>query len=258
LQEEEDDHWRTMLTTLRQEGGGEITAVTWRTRATFDEDDPAGQWLSPTHFFIRLADGGPLLLDADRPGQVLNVQTDLFGLPQPAPDRGVAVATGSVPGSFYLLLLNNRFHTARIQLYHAAGDLVESLPYYHPAWPPFSPDAQWLFMYGGEERDLWTRPVDDPGGEWRLLAEGVDSYRLNADHSEMVLGHLRQAVTWQTFPKGEIIGQWSIEPYAYRRSSWSPDGRFLVVTGWSDEIDGWQSQFARALFLFGRDPERGS
>jgi hypothetical protein len=249
LQEEEEEHWRVMLTTLRQVGGEEITAVTWRTRAAFAEDDPGGEWLSPTQFFIRLADGGPLLLDANRPGQAINVQTDLFGLARPAEDRGVAAAPGPSPDSFYLLLLSNRFYTAPIQLYHANSNLVESLPYYRSA--PFSRDHQWLLMYGEEGNNLWIRRVNDVGGEWRLLGEGIYTYRWNAENTEITLGHDWQAVTWQAFPSGDLIGQWSTAPFfPYHLVGWSPDGRFLIALGSVDDAPWRRPQ---ALFLFARD-----
>jgi hypothetical protein len=250
LQEEEADHWRTMLTTLRQEGGGEIAAVTWRTQATFDEDDPAGQWLSPTHFFIRLADGGPLLLDADQPGHVINVQLDLFGLPRPAPDRGVAAAPGPAAGGFSLLLFGGRAD-APIQLYHAASGLVETLPYHRAASPPFSPDYEWLLMFE-TENTLWLRRVDDVAGEWRLVGADVsNNVRWNADATEVALSQFWQ-VTWQTFPEGEVIGQWPVEPYEGMAQGWSPDGRFLVVMGRDMTPGSW---YRRALFLFERGEE---
>lgn len=248
LQEEEEEHWRTMLTTLRQEGGEEITAVTWRTQATFAEDDPGGEWLSPTQFFIRLADGGPLLLDANRPGQAINVQTDLFGLAQPAEDRGVAAAPGPSPDSFYLLLLSNRFYTAPIQLYHASSGLIESLPYYLPAWLPFSPDYQWLILYERDGNDFWMRRLADVDGVWQLLGEEVSNNLLwNEEVTEIALSQFYQ-ITWQTFPEGEIIGQWSTEPLDIRAVGWSPDGRFLVGVG---SPNG--GRYHQALFLFARD-----
>lgn len=251
LQEEEEDHWRMMLTTLRQEGGGEITAVTWRTQATFAEDDPGGQWLSPTQFFIPLANGGPLLLDADRPGQVINIQTDLFDLPEPAEDRGVAAAPGLTPDSFYLLLLSNRFQNAPIQLYHANSGLIETLPYTLPLWPPFSPDYQWLLLYA-DGNDVWLRSVADVDGEWRLLGANVsNNLRWNAEATEVALDQFGQ-VTWQTFPEGELIGQWSTEPFAAGLpAGWSPDGRFLVVGGQT----AIPSPYWPALFLFERPGE---
>jgi hypothetical protein len=248
LQEEEEEHWRVMLTTLRQVGGEEITAVTWRTQATFAEDDPGGEWLSPTQFFIRLADGGPLLLDANRPGQAINVQTDLFGLARPAEDRGAVAAPGPSPDSFYLLLLSNRFYTAPIQLYHASSGLIESLPYYRPAWLPFSPDYQWLILYERDGNDFWMRRLADVDGVWQLLGEEVSNNLLwNEEVTEIALSQFYQ-ITWQTFPEGEIIGQWSTEPLDIRAVGWSPDGRFLVGVG---SPNG--GQYRQALFLFARD-----
>jgi hypothetical protein len=250
LEAEETDHWRTLLTTIRDEAGAEVTAVTWRTQASFQEGNPGGNWLSPTQFLIRHAEDGPLLLDTNRPGQVSNVQLDLFGLARPAPDRGVAAIPGPTPDSFYLLLLSNRSLTAQIQLFHASSGLVETLPYYRFAWPPFSPDGQWLLLYESDANDLWTRRVTDVDGEWRLLGKEVsNNLRWNEDGTGVALSQFRQ-VTWQAFPEGEIVGQWSTDPYESLASGWSPDGRFLVVMGLPES-----SWYRQALFLFERPGE---
>jgi hypothetical protein len=55
---------------------------------------------------------------------------------------------------------------------------------------------------------------------------------------------------WQTFPEGNLIGQWATEPFTSQASDWLPDGRFLVVMG-LPEI-GWYRQM---LFLFERPGE---
>ncbi|MCZ7669389.1 MAG: hypothetical protein M5U34_20530 [Chloroflexi bacterium] len=59
-----------------------------------------GEWISPTQFFIRFAEEGPLLLDADQPGQVINVLSALFALAPPAERKGVVAAPGDLPDSF--------------------------------------------------------------------------------------------------------------------------------------------------------------
>ena len=120
------------------------------------------------------------------------------------------------------------------------------MPYRRHAWPPFSPDHQWLLLHELESNDIWMRPVADVGGEWRLLATEVSNVRWNAELSEVALGR-SWLVTWQTFPEGEIIGEWSTRPFETRPDGWSPDGRFLVVTGLMI------GRYDQALFLLSRD-----
>jgi hypothetical protein len=248
LLEEEADHWRTMLTVLEEVDGPEITAVTWRTQATFAENNPGGEWLSATHFFIRLAEAGPLLLDAKQPGAVIDIRSEIFGLEQSASEQEVIALPGPTPDSFYLRLSSDRWGNAPAQLYHADSGLIETLPYQRSASPAVSPDGQWMIMYEEGGNDFWMRRLADVEGEWRLLGKEIsNNLRWNTDVTEVALSQFWQ-VTWQTFPEGDLIGQWSTEPFTSMASGWSPDGRFLVVMG-LPEI-GWYRQ---ALFLFDRD-----
>lgn len=250
LLEEEADHWRTMLTVLEEVDGPEITAVTWRTQAIFAEDNPGGEWLSATHFFIRLAEAGPLLLDANQPNAVIDIRSEIFGLEQSESERGVIGLPGPTPDSFYLRLSRDRWGNAPTQLYHSESGLIENLPYHRSASPAVSPDGQWMIMYADEGNDFWMRRLADVEGEWRLLGEEVsNNLHWNTDGAEIALSQFWQ-VTWQTFPEGELIGQWPTEPFKSLASGWSPDGRFLVVMG-LPEI-GWYRQ---ALFLFERPDE---
>ena len=103
-------------------------------------------------------------------------------------------------------------------------------------------------MAGEKGNNIWIRRVDDVDGEWRLLGEGIYTYRWNADNTEIMLVHDWQAVTWQTFPEGELIGQWSTEPFFPRPGDWSPNGRFLAVLGALNDAPWYRQR--EALFLF--------
>ncbi len=246
LQEETADHWRTLLTVLQEKEGAEITAVTWRTQADMAAGEVGGEWISPTQFFIRFAEEGPLLLDADQPGQVINVLSDLFALALPAERKSVVAAPGVLPDSFSLALVSGGVD--RVQIYHADSGLVETLPYRRSASPPFSPDNQWLLLFG-DGNDLWLRPIADVEGEWQRLAEEVSDFAWNSDSTEIAFSQFGPVI-WQTFPQGEVIGEWATEPFISSIAGFSPNGRFLVVTGQKDMTGSWYKQ---ALFLFDRE-----
>ena len=243
--QEKDGDLLTFSTYLKDEDGTPITAVTWQTYTTLGDNPLGGEWLTPTQFYIPFAEGGALLLDAARPGQVVNIPVELFGQEHAGLGRTVVAAPGATPDSFYLLLLGGRAYE-HIELYHASTGRVELLPYRRPAWPPFSPDYRWLLLRELESNDLWMRPVADVDGEWQLLATEVSNFRWNEELTEVALGR-SWLVTWQTFPEGELIGEWSTRPFENRPDGWSPDGRFLVVTGLMT------GQYHQALFLFERD-----
>jgi hypothetical protein len=255
--EAEDDETRTFLTVLGEQDGREITAVSWQAHAGLSHAT-GGDWLTPTQFFLRFARDGALLLDAARPGEVINVPVDLFGIEAPEEHGGMIGRAGPVTDSFYLLLRPGRF-SSYFYLYHGQSGQVERLPYRSPSLPTFSPGNQWLLDLG--EGDLWLRPTADIEGEWRLLAEGVYDRLWRDDLTELALARYEQMdsaqgdvdllVTWLTFPDGEPIGEWPITPFSRRSMGWSPDGRFLVFVGFNEMAH----RPDQALFLFERPRE---
>lgn len=243
LEAESDDNWRTYRTVLQAVDGGEITAVTWRTQATVDEGELGGEWISPTHLYIPLADGGDLLLDAEQPQQVTNVLFDLFALTPPQPGRGTVAIPSDEPDGYTLILFSGPAAVASIALYHAASGQIEELPYTLAPTPVTSPDGEWLLMYG-EANSVWTRQVSDIGGEWQLLAENVNNNMLWRESGHEVALSRFDRVTWLAFPEGELIGEWLTAPYEPRAVGWSPNGRILTVIG------GGESWVSPLLFLF--------
>jgi hypothetical protein len=134
------------LTVLRDQDGREITAVTWQAHPGLSHAT-GGDWLTPTQFFLRFVLDGALLLDAARPGEVINVPVDLFGIEAPEEHGGMISRAGPEADSFYLLLRPGRF-SSYFYLYHGHSGQVERLPYRSPSLPNFSPDNQWLLDLG--------------------------------------------------------------------------------------------------------------
>jgi hypothetical protein len=249
--QDEADNILTFVTSLSHTDGVEITSLTWHTYEAKGEWDLGGDWVSPGQFLIRRSLDGPLLLDAARPGQVINVQRDLFGLKTVREDVTISAAPGADADS-YRLLLNFWGDQEDVQLFHAATGLVEMLPYTEPWWPPFTPDGQWLLLQEESANNLWARPAADVGGAWRLVATGAADTLWHRDGAQMAFSsRLPQGIrgiTWQTFPDAELIGQWPTVPYQVRPVGWSPDGRFLVAVG--PQSGRWQY----ALFVFEAHP----
>ncbi len=221
-----------------------LQRATWQIDQRLGEYGLGGEWISRNQFLIyETLSAGPLLVGADE--GVIAVATELFGLqdiPSILGDEGYglrAVAAPSLePDAFHLLLTGvglEENHPA-VMLYHANSGVMETLPYRAMWWTPFSADGEWLLMderpeIGGyESHAIWIRPVQDVGGEWQLLAAGVDSALWNADWTEMAF-HDDAIVTWQTFPEAESIGRWDTSPFWTYPVVWSPDGRFLVTEG---------------------------
>jgi hypothetical protein len=242
----EEDNILTFSTVLGHQNGAEITAVTWQTNDAKGEWGLGGEWVSPTQFLTLRSLDGPLLLDATRPGQVINVQLDLFHYEVVREDVTISAAPGPEPDS-YRLLLNDWGGQENVQLFHADIGVVETLPYYEPWWPPFTANSEWLLMKGEGTYNLWARPAADIDSEWRLVAEGAANTLWNADGSQMAFGSRQtQEIIWQTFPDGELIGQWSTTPFQVRPTGWSPYGWFLAAVG---QVPG---HWEYALFIFDR------
>jgi hypothetical protein len=237
----------TTLTERTDSGERIITEVTWRNDyQALGGTGLGGDWVSPSQFLIRnTSDEGALLLDGTQPGIILPVHQEIFGVTRTGSDRVIVPVPGAAVDSYHLLLSGHS--PEPLKLYHADRDLVEMLPF-NLHYPPFTADYEWLLLRESSTSDVWVRRTADIDGEWQRLATNPGLMRFNADNSE-ILFHNRDTltVTWQTFPEGELIGEWTIAPYAASTVTWSPNGRFLAVTG---RIS---SELEHNLFLFERN-----
>jgi hypothetical protein len=235
----------TFETTIATHDGTQLLqTVAWQIDQRLGEYGLGGEWISRNQFLIyETLSAGPLLVGAH--DGVIAVATELLGLqdiPSILDDEGYglrAVAAPELePDAFHLLLTGvglEENHPA-VMLYHANSEVTETLPYRAVWWTPFSADGEWLLMDerpeidGYEGHAIWIRRVQDVGGEWQLLAAGVDSTLWNTEWTEMAF-YDDAVVTWQTFPEAELIGRWDTSPFWTHPVAWSPDGRFLVTEG---------------------------
>jgi hypothetical protein len=221
-----------------------LQRVVWQIDQRLGEYGLGGEWIGKEQFLIyeTLAEG-PLIIDVEQ--GVISVLTDLFGLeeiPSILDEAGYglrAIATlGPKADAVHLLLqgIGLEGNLPPVVLYHAENSSVERLPYRAVWWQPFSADGEWLLMderptvEGYESHAIWMRQVEDIGGQWRLLARGVDSILWATDWTGLAYSD-DETVTWQTFPAGEVVGRWDTGQFWTVPVAWSPDGLLLVTEG---------------------------
>jgi hypothetical protein len=219
-----------------------------------------GAWVSPSQFLIyETLKQGPLLLDAEQ--GLISVLPDLLdqdAIPFILDETGVSMKAHPIPGpdtnTFHLVVsgvgTEGNFPPAR--LYHSENDQVEILPYSRLYRQPFSDNGQWLFLNsspdvdGYETVEIWMRRVEDMEGEWSLLASDVDGALWSPDETEMVNVEGDTTVIWRTFPEDEELGRWDTDPYWSFPISFSPDGRYVALGGYSPGQPG------QVLFVLAR------
>ncbi|MCO5182553.1 MAG: hypothetical protein M9965_01270 [Anaerolineae bacterium] len=205
-----------------------------------------GEWVSPTQFVIyETLTQGPLLLDAD--AGVISVLVDLLGMgvdeiPSLLNEEGYNLAVRPIPGDTtdaYRLItygVGNEGNFPPTQLYHAATNTVETLPYTHMWWTPVV--GEWLIadarpiVDGNEQYQLWRRRIDDVDGTWELLADNVDATLFAADDDQFFWTHDEDKVVWQSFGDDlEIFGRYDASPYWVTPVLFSAEGDIIVAIG---------------------------
>lgn len=221
-----------------------LQRVTWQIDERLGEYGVGGEWISQKQFLLHESlDQGPLIIDIEQ--GVIPILTELFGLdeiPSILGKEGYGFRAFALPGverdSFHLLTqgVGLEANFPSVKLYHAENALVETLPFHHLWWKPFSADGQWLLMderpdIGGYEAyTIWIRRVEDVGGDWQMLASDIDSVLWTNDWTEMAFNSAEKVI-WQTFPVAERIGQWDSGQFSAYPVAWSPNGRFLITIG---------------------------
>lgn len=205
-----------------------------------------GEWVSPTQFVIyETLTQGPLLLDAD--AGVVSVLVDLLGMdvdeiPSILNEEGFNLAVRPIPGEktdAYRLItygIGSEGNFPLTQLYHAATDTVETLPYTHMWWTPVVGD--WLIADARpivddyEQMALWRRRIDDIDGKWEPLADNVDATLFSEDDAQLVWTHDEEKLVWQAFgDELEIFGRYDAAPFWVTPVLFSADGNFIAAIG---------------------------
>lgn len=240
--------WVKLTTTITNSTTGqEEDRVKWEIDerlGTWDEY-LGGKWVTDDFFLIHeTRDRGPLLVQVG--GETIQVAPDLFGVPAPiipqdSPDwvNLRAVGTSGNDGDLYHILLHGVGNEALfppVRLFHSETGEVETLPYTHLWHPGFTTDGRWVLLdahpdIGGYESNaLWIRPVDPPGSQMRLFAEGTSWSAWSPAQAEIAFGWAGEFTVFR-FPSGETINTWTTGEYSNYQLVWSPSGDFLATSG---------------------------
>lgn len=223
---------------------GEVV-VTYPYSASIHDPHTGAAWLSENIFLLGPTLDGPQYLSAET-GESGNVIRDLLGLEDARADDPWIIAA-SASDEDYHLLLEWRGGRAPLLLYHAERDTVEELPFrtmrtftLDVSGFGFSENGEWLLVGDPADNsldqsaigdDFWLRRVDPPGGEARLLANGVGGAPLAPDGE--FIAFFDQSTIWiYRFPTNELVGRWRARDRALVPIAWSPDGSRLAALGY--------------------------
>lgn len=240
--------WLKLTTTITNNTTGqEENRVNWEIDDRLGSSDEylGGKWVTDDLFLIyETRDKGPLLIQAG--GEIVQVAPDLFGVPATEIPQDSwdwvnlrAFATSVDNDDLYHLLLHGVGSEARfppVRLFHSDTGEVETLPYTHLWHPGFTPDGRWVLLdshpdIGGYESNaLMIRPVDPPGSQMRLVAEGTSWASWSPTQSEIAFGYAGKFTVFR-FPNGESVNTWTTGKYSNYRLIWSPTGDFLATSG---------------------------
>lgn len=211
----------------------------------------APEWLDSEQFIIRASrDRGPLLIRID--GSVQNVGEAFFG--QAAdPGHSALASCDEQSGHFVVLLYNTNFEGSQLplQLYNSASGATQSLPVEGPldqVDPSFSPGGRWLVLYdygrgiAGSYNELWVRPLATVAELSRLFESDETIFYRFAPNDSLIAFAVGNFIRIQSPPSAESIQSQGYGPYDVFPHAWSPDSRFLALTG-SNRDSGEQALF---------------
>jgi hypothetical protein len=246
--QDSQDGWEKLTTTITNNTTGQQeNRVFWEidTRLGSWDEYLGGEWVTDDLFLIyETRAQGPLLIQAG--GEIVQVAPDLFGVPAPIIPKDSwdwvnlrAFAASVDNDDLYHILLHGVGGEAdfpSVRLFHSETGEVETLAYRYLWHTGFTPDGRYVLLdshpdIGGyESYALMTRPVDPPGSQMRLFAEGTYWSALSPTQSEIAFAWMGKFTVFR-FPDGESINTWTTGQYSNSRIIWSPTGDFLAITG---------------------------
>ena len=243
-----------ITTLIRNTSTGQLeNSVEWEIDERLGDLGLGGEWVTQDLFILyETMNRGPLLIEAG--GEAIKIAPELLGVPvippgDPRWDEVSLVARASSveeSGVYHILLsgIGIEANFPPVRLYHSETGEVETLPFKYLWRRGFSQDGRWVLLdarpdVGGyESYALWYRPVDPPGSEARLLAEGTPYDSWSPDGARVAFGRPGNLSVF-TFPEGVQTGAWRTGDIAPYSLVWSPDGAWLAAAG------------DRALFIVG-------
>lgn len=222
-----------------------------------------GKWITDQLFLVAKSENpGPLLIPVGE--EVIFIAQDLFGLS--APCLGISCETpvevemvmDETTNSFHILLFGSYFgqeNLPNVQLYHSESGLVEEIPFPFPGWPRFSPDGQWVFLREHAEALTFSarrldKPTDEPFQfpQYEQMSWGLNTW--SPSGTKFISG---ENPTLWTFPAGEKLDTWHLEPYQANQFAWSRTERYIAIVG---VINSTTATPLSALFIIPIPPSR--
>jgi hypothetical protein len=249
--------------TLPDAGSGEVTRTVDLPSYT---EMLTLQWLSEDTLYLwTFSENSPTLVDlSGNEPRITLVLPALFGLDLVYPDEfssDTAVADSSA-GNYHIVFKVNSAEDKSTYLYHSESGQVEKLPAEGHTFlifpngdlePMFSAEDELSYV---DEFDLvW---VDDPGKEVQHLSVSGHTPRdyptlwpRLVPGRDLIAFTSSQGVSLVSITEGQLQSFWSLEGGGTpNRALASPDGRFLVVSTYSQSEDGSGSSSAYYLIPF--------
>ena len=226
--------------------GRVVEIVQWRFYDAEGGLGTGGEWLSDDLFLIRQTlDQGPLLVEVGK--GVIQVVPDLFHQtvekcePYPCEMRLTADGTLEDENPYHLVLFGrgDESEFPLVQLYHSESGEVETLPF--RKYGGFSPNGQWLVLY----EETWDedkyraiykialRAVDPVGSEtYPLMDTDANPFPLawSPDNTHIAINSSSGVALFSLADRIQL-GFWETGNFEPLYGVWSPDGKFLALSG---------------------------
>lgn len=214
------------------------------------------QWVSDDLLLIpESTERGPLLVTTE--GVITDVVSAIFGLTEDCFGKPCAVslraAVSSDPetGIYHLVVFwigNQAFEPLpKGMLYHSETQETETFQFNQVYWDVFSSDGKWLLLM--RDQTIWARALDPVGSRLTELPAGVWHVDLSPDGKRVAFNTEAGEFQVQTFPAGEPLLDWNLNPTGASQVIWSLDwsldgAQIAVVPSWFED------EQKAALYIF--------